>query len=139
MRPICSPGIPSRAKNPGGQDARNPLYTFQELRNQFVGSEYLIALLKARSDPRLPVMFTPIVYDSVRGTTRYPATSTRYVGHPNGGPTLADSTVSWIGPFFSNDTARLNVVSYADQKFTEAEARLIVSGAAAADAKPTKA
>jgi len=118
---------------PGGQDARNPLYTFQELRNQFVGSEYLIEMLKGRNDPRLPIMFTPIVYDSVRGTTRYPATTTRYVGHPNGGATLPDSTVSWIGPFFSNENAPLSVVSYADQKFTEAEARLIVSGAAAAD------
>jgi hypothetical protein len=119
---------------PGGDFARNPLYTFQDLRNELVGSEYLIELLKARSDPRLPVMFTPVVFDSVRGTVRYPAATTRYVGHPNGGSTLPDSTVSWIGPFFSSDTARLNVVSYADQLFTEAEARLIVSGATAADA-----
>jgi hypothetical protein len=119
---------------PGGDNARNPLYTFQDLRNQFVASQYMVELLKSRSDPRLPIMFTPIVYDSVRGTTRYPATTTRYVGHPAGGPADADSTVSWIGPFFSNENARLNVVSYADQKFTEAEAQLIVSGAAAADA-----
>ena len=51
-----------------------------------------------------------------------------------GQSTLNDSTVSWIGLAFAADTARLNVVSYADQKFTEAEARLIVTGAAAADA-----
>jgi hypothetical protein len=119
---------------PGGDNARNPLYTFQDLRNQFVASEYLVGMLTGRNDPRLPIMFTPIVYDSIRGTTRYPAATIRYVGHPNGGATLADSTVSWIGPFFSNENARLSVASYADQKFTEAEARLIVSGAAAADA-----
>jgi Starch-binding associating with outer membrane len=119
---------------PGGDSARNPLYTFIELRNQLVAAEYLVELLKGRSDPRLPIMFTPIVYDSVRGTTRYPSTTPRYVGHHNGGATLADSTVSWIGPFFASENAKLNVVSYADQKFTEAEARLIVSGAAAADA-----
>jgi hypothetical protein len=56
------------------------------------------------------------------------------VGHPNGGPTLADSTVSWVGAYFSDEDAPLNVVSYSDQKFTEAEARLIVSGAADDDA-----
>src|SRR5205823_11704759 len=85
------------------------------------------------SDPRLGIMFTPIVFDSAKGTQRYPSRTPTYVGHHNGSATLPDSTVSWIGPFFSNENATLNVVSYADQKFTEAEARLIVSGAAAAD------
>ena len=42
--------------------------------------------------------------------------------------------MSIIGKFFSDSNATLNVASYSDQKFTEAEARLIVSGAAAADA-----
>ena len=119
---------------PGGANARNPNWTFQDQRNLLVASEFLVELLKARSDPRLPIMFTPIVYDSIRGTTRYRSTTPRYVGHRNGSAQLTDSTVSWIGPYFSNENASLNVVSYADQKFTEAEARLIVSGAAAADA-----
>lgn len=119
---------------PGGDNARNPNYTFQDLRNQFVASEFLVELLTGRQDPRLPIMFTPIVYDSIRGATRYPASTVRFVGHRNGASTLTDSTVSWIGPFFSNENATLEVVSFADQKFTEAEARLIVSGAAAADA-----
>ena len=118
---------------PGTDSARNPLYTFQDLRNQFVAAEFLVELLKSRSDPRLPIMFTPIYYDSVRGTTRYRSTTPRYIGHRNGSGTLSDSTVSWIGPFFSNGDATLNVASYSDQKFTEAEARLIVSGAAVAD------
>jgi hypothetical protein len=119
---------------PGGEDARNPLWMFQYQQNLFLGSEYLIEMLKSRNDPRLPIMFMPIVYDSIRGTTKYPAATVKYVGHPNGGAPLADSTVSWIGPFFANEDATLNVVSYSDQKFTEAEARLIVTGAAAADA-----
>ncbi len=51
-----------------------------------------------------------------------------------GDQSQADSTVSLIGPLFSAENAPLNVASYADQKFTEAEARFIVSGAAAADA-----
>jgi hypothetical protein len=119
---------------PGGANARNPNWTFQDQRNLLVASEFLVEMLKSRSDPRLPILFMPIVYDSIRGTTRYPATTTRFVGHPNGGAQLTDSTVSWIGPYFANENASLSLVSYADQKFTEAEARLIVSGAAAADA-----
>ena len=119
---------------PGGANARNPLYTFQELQSQLVAAEYLVEALKSRNDPRLPIMFTPIVYDSIRGTTRYPSRTPTWVGHRNGSGTLSDSTVSWIGNYFSNENATLNVVSYADQKFTEAEARLIASGAAAADA-----
>ena len=70
------------------------------------------------------------------GTARitYPARPNTYIGMQNNGTTLNDSKVSWIGPALSTDSSRLNVVSYSDQKFTEAEARLIVSGAAAADA-----
>jgi hypothetical protein len=119
---------------PGGADARNPLWTFQQLQTQLVGSEHMIELLKQRNDPRLSVMFRPIYYDSVRGTTKFAAAPNTYRGHRNGAGGEADSTISWIGTFFSNENANLNLASYADQKFTEAEARLIVSGAAAADA-----
>jgi hypothetical protein len=123
---------------PGGVGARNPNYTFQDLRTVFVASDYFIQMLKSRADPRLPILFTPTVYDSIKGSgpsrVTYPAKPGTYVGHVAGSDQIqADSTVSLIGPFFSNETASLNVVSFADQKFTEAEARLIVSGAAAAD------
>jgi hypothetical protein len=123
---------------PGGVGARNPNYTFQDLRTVFVASDYFIQMLKSRADPRLPILFTPIVYDSIKGSgpsrVTYPAKPGTYVGHLAGSDQIqADSTVSLIGPFFSNETASLNVVSFADQKFTESEARLIVSGAAAAD------
>lgn len=123
---------------PGGVGARNPNYTFQELRTVFVASDYFLQMLKKRSDPRLPILFTPIFYDSIKGSgpsrVTYPAKPGTYVGHLAGSDQFqTDSTVSLIGPFFSNENAPLNVVSFADQKFTEAEARLIVSGAAAAD------
>jgi hypothetical protein len=121
----------------GGSGARNPLYTFVDLRGTFVAASYLVELLKSRNDPRLPIMFTPIAYDSVRGTgtarRTYPPAVPTWIGHANGASSLNDSTVSYINAFFSADTSRLNVASYADQKFTEAEARLIVTGAAAAD------
>jgi hypothetical protein len=123
---------------PGGSGARTPLYTYFELRGTFVAAQYMVELLKSRSDPRLGIMFSPIPYDSIRGTgaarITYPAKPNTFVGMQEGQSTLNDSTVSWIGLAFAADTARLNVVSYADQKFTEAEARLIVTGAAAADA-----
>ena len=123
---------------PGGTGARNPNYTFIDLRTVFVASTYMINMLQARSDPRLPILYTPIFYDSIRGsgTSRrtFPAKPNTFVGHLAGSDVYpGDSTVSNIGPFFSNETAPLSVASYADQKFTEAEARLIVSGAAAAD------
>ena len=123
---------------PGGSGARNPNYTFFEQRGTLVAAQYMVEALKARNDPRIGILFSPIPYDSIRGsgTTRitYAAKPNTFVGMQNNGTTFNDSTVSWIGPAFSTDSARLSVVSYADQKFTEAEARLIVSGAAAADA-----
>jgi hypothetical protein len=123
---------------PGGANARNPNYTFIDLRTVFVGSQYFISMLQTRSDPRLPILFQPIVYDSITGTgtsrKTYPAKPNTYVGHLSGSDIIqADSTVSVVGTFFSAENATLNVASYSDQKFTEAEARLIVSGAAAAD------
>jgi hypothetical protein len=118
----------------GGTGARNPNWTFTELRDQFVASEYMVELLKRRSDPRLPIMFMPIRYDSILGTVKYPSTTPTFVGHRSGGDPVTDSTVSWIGAYYSAENATLNVASYSDQKFTEAEARLIVGGAAAADA-----
>lgn len=126
-------------KYPGGSGARNPNYTFQDEEGTFVGSQYMISMLQSRSDPRLGILFTPIVYDSIRGTgtnrKTYPAKPNTFVGHLAGSDAFqSDSTVSEIGPFFSNENATLNIASYSDQKFTEAEARLIVSGAAAADA-----
>jgi hypothetical protein len=103
---------------PGGDDARNPLWIYEDQQNLFVASEYLVEMLKSRDDPRLPIMFTPVVYDSVRGTTSYPAATVKYVGHANGTAPIADSTVSWIGPYFADEDAPLNIVSYSDQKFT---------------------
>ncbi|HET9984398.1 MAG TPA: SusD/RagB family nutrient-binding outer membrane lipoprotein [Longimicrobiales bacterium] len=134
-------GIASNAEDadfayPGGVDARNPLWTFQDpnVLPRLTASNFMVELLKSRNDPRLPIMIQPVIYDSVRGTTRFPAKTVSYRGHVNGGPQDADSTISFIGSFFTKENAALNVASYADAKFTEAEARLIASGAAAADA-----
>ncbi len=124
---------------PGGANARNPNYTFVDLRTTFVAGRYMVSLEQTRNDPRIGILFAPIWYDSIRGTgtarKTYPAKPNTYVGHLSGSDVFeTDSTVSNIGSFFSGEAAPLSVASYADQKFTEAEARLIVSGAAAADA-----
>ena len=124
---------------PGGANARNPNYTFVDLRTVFIASQFMIQMLQNRNDPRLGILFTPIFYDSIRGTgtarRTFPAKPNTFVGHLAGSDVFqTDSTVSQIGPFFSAENAPLNVASYSDQKFTEAEARFIVSGAAAADA-----
>lgn len=112
---------------PGGEHARNPLWTFQEL-PQFRASEYFVQLLQARADPRLSIAARPAQTDSVNLGVIV------YRGHRNGQAAEPDSAMSQVGHFFSGEAARLNWGSYADAKFTEAEARLIVSGAAAADA-----
>ena len=67
--------------------------------NVFVASQYMIEMLKNRNDPRLPILFTPIVYDSIRGTgtarRTFPAKPNTFVGHLAGSDqSQADSTVS---------------------------------------------
>jgi hypothetical protein len=123
---------------PGGEVGhRNPLWTFRDL-IQFGASEHWVELLRSRNDPRLGITVDPAAWDSVRGTGAnqviYRAAPGTYRGHRNGAGTETDSTISRIGIFFTAEDAPLNWASYADAKFTEAEARLIVSGVAAADA-----
>jgi hypothetical protein len=88
-------------------------------------SATLINMLQDLNDPRLPVIARPIVSalpDSVV-----------YVGHVNGTDGLGGDNVSRIGNFFSDADADLIMVQYAEAKFIEAEATLILNGAASAD------
>jgi hypothetical protein len=111
---------------PGGNNRRNPWYTFRSNNDgTFVSSEFFIEMLKARSDPRLPVFARPAPSDT-------PAIV--YRGHRSGSGGQTNNQFSRIGNYFAGDSASLNWVSYAHALFLEAEARLIVSGAAAADA-----
>src|SRR4029078_6328682 len=87
---------------PGGANARNPNYTFQDLRTAFVGSQYFIDMLKSRNDTRLPILYTPIISNSIGGTgtarKTFPAKPNTFVGPLAGSDqTQADSTVSLIG------------------------------------------
>lgn len=106
----------------GGEDARNPLWLFQDEGDFFKISARMIEMLEAREDPRLPIMVDPALTDGA------------YRGHRNGASAAPDSSISRVGVFFTAEDAPVNVASYAEAKFIEAEARLILSGAAAADA-----
>lgn len=110
---------------PGGEDgARNPHWTFQD-RDEFVASEFVVETLRARNDPRLPIMVTPVPLQ---------LPNIVYRGHRNGAQQEQDSTFSLVGTFYSNENAPLTWVSNAEARFLEAEARLILNGPAAADA-----
>ena len=106
----------------GEDDGRNPLWLFQDRGDIFKVSALTVEMLTSRNDPRLPIMADPALSDGA------------YRGHRNASSPLPDSSVSQVGIFFTDVDAPVNVASYAEAKFIEAEARLIVSGAAAADA-----
>ena len=112
---------------PGGVGARNPLWRYVDRSLLFTASGLTVDMLKERNDPRLPIMVEPTIRDLENGETVYR-------GHYNSAGTEPDSTISEVGRFFTDEDALLNVASFADAKFTEAEARLILSGAGAADA-----
>jgi hypothetical protein len=110
---------------PGGNNRRNPWYTFRANNFAFVSSEFFIEMLNARSDPRLPVIAMPAASDTPNIV---------YRGHRSGSGGQTTNLFSRVGNYFAGDSASLNWLSYSHALFIEAEALLIVSGAAAADA-----
>lgn len=106
----------------GETDGRNPLWLFQDRGDIFKVSKYLVDLLTERNDPRLPIMVMPALSDGA------------YRGHANAASPEPDSSISQVGTYFVAEGAPASVASYAEAKFIEAEARLILSGAGAADA-----
>jgi hypothetical protein len=111
----------------GESGGRNPLWRYQDRGLLFVASGLTEDMLKERNDPRLPIMMEPTIRGVEEGQTIYH-------GHYNTADVEPDSTVSQVGHYFTDEDASVNVATFADAKFTEAEARLITSGAAAADA-----
>jgi hypothetical protein len=104
-----------------GEDGRNPLWLFQDNGDIFKVSDRIVTMLKDRNDPRLPIMVEPAFTDGA------------YRGHANASSPAPDSSISRVSAYFTAEAASSNVASYAEAKFIEAEARLILSGAAAAD------
>jgi len=106
---------------------RNPLWRFQITGNQFKASERTVEGMRARNDPRLGILVDPTLEGLEEGLTVYR-------GHKNGPVPAPDSAISRVGVFFTAENAPLRVASFADAKFIEAEAQLILNGSAAADA-----
>jgi hypothetical protein len=88
-------------------------------------SQFYVQLLQSRNDPRLPIT-------AERAAADVPATV--YRGHKNGDPAGPNAQFSRLANFFAVDTMPFTWISYSQAKFIEAEARLVASGAAAADA-----
>ena len=138
-------GIQSPAQAPtieyaGGTGNRQPWYKFedQEPGERSRSSYYFIEMLKANNDPRLPIMAEPAALECPEGLGYsredcVVATTPIYRGNPSGEESEPDSAISRIGAFFSADSADHVWFTYDDVKFLEAEARLITSGAGAAD------
>lgn len=128
----------------GGDGARSPWWHYAYAdegdgtgKNRM--SEFFIDTLKANNDPRLPILADPTQLQCPAGTTYQRAdctlaTTVIYRGHPDGAAGEPDSAISAIGSTLTADNRDFIWFPYADTKFLEAEAQLIVSGAAAAEA-----
>lgn len=145
-------GIRSPAEAPtisyaGGEGVRQPWYTFEDeddgsgIRTR--SSAWFLAMLREDQDPRLPIMANPVELicpaeppyerddcEIVEDDTDEPV----YRGNWSGSLGEPDSAISRLGSFFTADSADHVWFTYEDTKFLEAEARLILGGAAAADA-----
>lgn len=103
-----------------------------DTRNQL--SAHYVTLLQSTNDPRLPVQARPAGAVNNNGPVAgFNPANPVYVGHQNGLTGPGASAVSSIGTFYSAPNAPLTWISYAEGKFIEAEARFILSGAAAAE------
>ncbi|SHF31609.1 Starch-binding associating with outer membrane [Fodinibius roseus] len=116
--------------------SENPWYQFAidskwDTRDQL--SANYVDLLKSLDDPRLPIQARPVgAIDSDGPVAGFSDENPEYEGHENGEQGSGTDTISSIGEFYSAPDAPLNMLSYAEAKFIEAEATLITQGAAAA-------
>lgn len=79
-------------------------------------SAHYIGLLQDKGDPRIHAQA------QLQGGV--------YVGHPNGAPAAAD--VSFLGNYYSDAGATLDWLTFAEQKFIEAEAKFLLGDRAGA-------
>lgn len=83
-------------------------------------SKHYVQMLKSLDDPRLPEQARP-------------NSNGEYRGHENGAAAENDDLISVMGEFYASPGADVTWLSYAEAKFMEAEATLILNGASAAD------
>lgn len=100
----------------------NQWYAFNNARGGYIKmGKYFVDSLESTNDPRLPFF--------VSKDTKDPASPTGYTGVP---ANSTDNEASDIGPAINEPDSPLGMVTYAEAKFIEAEARFIISGATAA-------
>jgi hypothetical protein len=141
---IQSPADAPTVEYAGGEGARQPWHNYNKVDEGDAGQRnrsnaFFINSLKANNDPRLPILAEPAQLECPVGSNYQRAdcklaTSVIYRGNVGGGVGEPDSAISAIGDFITADDADFVWFTYEDTKFLEAEARLIVSGAGAADA-----
>jgi hypothetical protein len=141
---IQSPADAPTVQYAGGEGARQPWHMYHKVDEGSSGernrsNSFFINALKANNDPRLPILAEPAPLECPAGNNYeraacQPATSVIYRGKVGGAVGEPDSAISAIGSSITADDADFVWFTYEDTKFLEAEARLIVSGAGAADA-----
>lgn len=98
---------------PGTANGLNQWYAFEnERKNYLKAGKFFVDYLSASSDPRLPFM---IAKDE----------NGNYTG--NAANDLSTVSTSYIGPAFASETSNIGIVTYAEAKFIEAEAKLRLS------------
>jgi hypothetical protein len=115
------PGVTVTGTTPVGPQ---PWYIARSIPEYRV-SQFYIDQLVARNDPRLPITADPV-------TASPPASGRR--GHKNGDPAGPAAQFSRVANFFAVDTMPFTWISNSQVRFIEAEARLVATGAASADA-----
>lgn len=138
---------------PGGDNKENPWYQFT-IQGVWVNSHQLsshyVGMLKDHEDPRLGIQarqvgaidgsqspptagapgFSPAEFDP---SEDFDPSDGTYQGHENGvDDTEGTSNVSSIGPYYSAQDAPLIWMNYAELKFIESEANLILGNGPAA-------
>lgn len=89
----------------------NQWYAFENARADYIkAGAYMVNLLKAKSDPRLPFYFT-------KGTN-----NTDYLGSPVDEPLEPLDTLSVVGSFIAGQSSPIPIVTYAEALFIQAEA-----------------
>lgn len=120
---LANSGISSIADDancffPGTANGLNQWYAFEIQRAEYLKTgKFFVDYLKTTSDPRLAFM---VAEDKSGG----------YSG--NAANDLSTTTTSYIGSAFASSTSAVGIVSYAEAKFIEAEARLKTGDAAGA-------
>lgn len=98
---------------PGESTSQNQWYAFEINRANYLKTgKYFVDYLKNNNDPRLPSMIAPTDPDAVIPT---------YTG--NAAEDQLSTNTSYIGPAFASVNSSVGIMTYAEAKFIEAEAK----------------